>query len=566
MTTTMKNKSPRRRAACRTGVLGLAGVVFAVAAAVAGAPEAAHAQQGRLSRGSGSLPNRLERGDRASSRPAATPSTDQKNATTTSPRDGRDNRDQESRDRSSRGDSWETFSTLSERLRDRASERRQDNHSSDDDFVRRPSVMNSGGGSVTFGGSFGAVNPRPSAAAAPTFSAPTFDLSTPRSLEAPRGTLPSSGATNENNGSLRRRDRGMITSSGAVRGAIARQSPTSATTPLPPVTILPPQLSVPARGSGLNDRRPGDPAPNVTRADAAPPRRGTLPSSNGGLIPGGWNSGGAALPRSAVTLLPPRIEAGISQPVLPRNLPRRTGRRGSATVYRGGNVYYYDYGYGYYDNYSSSYCVPPATAVSIVLPGNGAAYVFNGYGTSYYPGTTFYSPYWYYRSPTFIQRSFLITTPYPFLYGRELSDARSYGGGDEDRYFGTDTARTRGLRAALNDLARFWEENDARALRRRVSPDFAVGVFQDENYAYSLKRGDFLALSNDALDRMTTISFRFDTVRDRTDGLVNAYATHVFRVRGEPQTQTATVRYTFVYVDGDWYVSAISHTPAVVTE
>ena len=115
-------------------------------------------------------------------------------------------------------------------------------------------------------------------------------------------------------------------------------------------------------------------------------------------------------------------------------------------------------------------------------------------------------------------------------------------------------------------MARFWEENDARALRRRVSSDFAVGVFQDENYAYSLKRGDFLSLSGDALDRVSTISFRFDNVRDRTDGLVNAYATHVFRVRGEQEVQKATVRYTFVYVDGDWYVSAISHTPFVVTE
>jgi hypothetical protein len=361
----------------------------------------------------------------------------------------------------------------------------------------------------------------------------------------------------------------MITSSGVLRsGILGQAAPTSPAAPLPPVTILPPHLSTPARGgAGLDGRRPTDAAPNATRPDAAP-RRGDLPFNNGGFTPGGRNNGGSVAPLPSVTLLPPRSEAGIGQPVLPRNLPRRaTGRRGGTTIYRGGNVYYYDYGYGYYDNFASSYYVPPVAGISVVLPGGGAAYIFNGYGATYLPGTTFYSPYWYYRSPTFIQRNFLITAPYPFLYGRELSDPRSsYGWGDEDRYFSTETARTRGMRAALNDLARFWEENDARALRRRVSPDFAVGVFQDENYAYSLKRADFLALSSDALDRMTTVSFRFDTVRDRTDGLVNAYATHVFRVRGEPQTQTATVRYTLVYVDGDWYVSAISHTPAVVTE
>ena len=73
------------------------------------------------------------------------------------------------------------------------------------------------------------------------------------------------------------------------------------------------------------------------------------------------------------------------------------------------------------------------------------------------------------------------------------------------------------------------------------------------------------------MDRITTISFRWNAVRDRTDGLVNAYATHVFRVRNsgnknadkQGALQTATVRYTLVYVDGDWYVSAISHAPVV---
>ena len=85
-----------------------------------------------------------------------------------------------------------------------------------------------------------------------------------------------------------------------------------------------------------------------------------------------------------------------------------------------------------------------------------------------------------------------------------------------------------------------------------------------ERYTYALKRGDFLALSADALERVSTLSFRFDSVRDRTDGLVNAYATHVFRVVGEQTPRTATVRYTLVYVDGDWYVSAIAHVPAAL--
>jgi hypothetical protein len=68
-------------------------------------------------------------------------------------------------------------------------------------------------------------------------------------------------------------------------------------------------------------------------------------------------------------------------------------------------------------------------------------------------------------------------------------------------------------------------------------------------------------MAADALDRVTTQSFRFRDVRDRSDGLVNAYATHTYRVRGEGGgTRVAEVRYTLVYVDGDWYVSALSHS------
>jgi hypothetical protein len=283
----------------------------------------------------------------------------------------------------------------------------------------------------------------------------------------------------------------------------------------------------------------------------------------------------------------PDNDNGLSRPTLPGSLPRPDNRRYN----RRDDTYYhnYPYGYGYSYGYNpygytpygyrpcghsvytecGCYRVAPSGGVTVIVPAYNDTFVFGGYATTYAPGVSVYSPYWYYNSPTFIRRESVIIAPYAYESGREQNNIRPWR--DDDRFFGSDTARGNSLRAAMNDLSRFWEENDLRALRRRVNEDLAVGVFEDEKYAYSLKRPDFVALSNDAIDRITTISFRWNAVRDRTDGLVNAYATHVFRVRNgsdkkaaaDGATQTATVRYTLVYVDGDWYVSAISHAPVI---
>ena len=185
--------------------------------------------------------------------------------------------------------------------------------------------------------------------------------------------------------------------------------------------------------------------------------------------------------------------------------------------------------------------------------------IFAGYSTIYIPNRTYLSPFHYYNCPPYIGSSYVVTSPYLYLNGRELGSFSPWS--DQDRYYGSDVYRGRGLRSALNDLTRFWEENDLRALRRHVSPDLSIGVFQDGRYAYSLRRDAFLEMASDALDRVTTQSFRFRDVRHRSDGLVSAYGTHTYRVRGESGgIRVAEVRYTLIYVDGDWYVSDLSHS------
>ena len=201
----------------------------------------------------------------------------------------------------------------------------------------------------------------------------------------------------------------------------------------------------------------------------------------------------------------------------------------------------------------------------IILPGtvidlsDYGTTVYNGYQTLWVPGNTYVSPFWMYNCPPYIGSSIVITSPYTYLNGRESYSFSAYD--DEDSYYSGNAYRGRRLRAALNDLRRYWEENDVRSLRRHLSTNGVIAIFQDEKYLYSLRRPEFLSLAGDALDRVNTLSFRFHSTRDRTDGLVNAYATQRFRVGEDGDEQTAEVRYTLIYANSTWYVSAVSLSP-----
>lgn len=211
---------------------------------------------------------------------------------------------------------------------------------------------------------------------------------------------------------------------------------------------------------------------------------------------------------------------------------------------------------------STNVCpTPPAFHGTTLRIGDNGVSVYAGHHPTFVPGQTYASPFGVYQCAPYIRAAYVVTTPYIYVHGRETGTFEPFA--ENNRYYQNDAFRGRALRAALNDLQAFWEENDARALRRRVLPDVAVAVFQNERYTYSLRRVDFLALTADALDRITTLSFRFDTVRDRTDGLVNAHAVHSYRVRGDSKIQLARARYTLVYVDGDWHISAVSLSPDV---
>lgn len=254
---------------------------------------------------------------------------------------------------------------------------------------------------------------------------------------------------------------------------------------------------------------------------------------------------------------------------IPLNTPNTTTYPGQV-IYPGGGGYYH---------YPPQY--PPTSQTTIIInnnspygstttysasPGYNVApvqttiTVFNGYSSVFTSGQTVYSPYGsLYGCRPYISTRYIVTEAYPWINGRDVERVSPWS--DNDPYMAQNATRAQGLRAALNNLTRYWENEDIRGLRQHTSPDLSVAVFQGEKFSYSLKARDFVALSADALDQVNTTSFRFFDVRERSDGMVNAYATHRYRVRGTSESKTATVRCTLVYVDGGWFLNAVSFSP-----
>lgn len=354
-------------------------------------------------------------------------------------------------------------------------------------------------------------------------------------------------------------------------------------------------------------------APLGVRPGAVPTGAGAIPLLGTGqnVIRGGQvvpvNQGGTVITTSGGVIVPPNGS------YTPNPYYGYGGNNSTVIINNNGYPYYNGYNsYGYNNGYTNGYngyitgalpnptIVVPGTPVTQTVITGGAVNVtlFNGYSAFWSSGQTVLSPFGsFYGSPAYIGSRYVVATPYPYLYGRETTvlngitilgyDGANYATrapqtgtqAPSEGYDDTPSAAANAiserkatlLRDALSDVQAFWVNEDVRAMRRRLLPTGMVGVFQNERFAYSLRRTDFLAVSSDTLDRIQTQSLKFKRVVSRDDGLVNAYATHTYRVRGTKSTapgdlRTATVRVTFIWDGGDWFVSAISFAPGSLAQ
>ena len=233
-------------------------------------------------------------------------------------------------------------------------------------------------------------------------------------------------------------------------------------------------------------------------------------------------------------------------------------------IYPVGNI---GAGQGGYESTPSTVTVVQTDPSGRTRMSTSTSSVFNGfavpgYTTSFVSGQTVYSPFGaYIGCPRFVYSRYVIVgASYPYLNGRNTNLIISPWSAS-DPYINADANRGQNLGLALRDFSRFWEQGNAAGLRRRVQPDVPVAVFDAGQLVYSLRRVDFLALAADALDQVQTVSFRFTDIRERNDGLVNAYAIHTYRSRTDGTTHSVQICYTLVYLNGDWYLSAASIAP-----
>ncbi len=212
------------------------------------------------------------------------------------------------------------------------------------------------------------------------------------------------------------------------------------------------------------------------------------------------------------------------------------------------------------------YC-PPAAPVVVVAPGaytgaytgiGGArnVLIFPGYQSSLAAGYTVVSPFGpFYHCPAYIERKYVVTTPWAYLSGREVVPMNPWT--DADSYVAADATRAGELRAALNDLTRFWENGDIHSLHRHLSDGEEIGVFHNGRYVYSLPRAEFSLLAADVLGGIETLAFRFTEVYRRDDGLLTAAARHQYRVRETGEMRSVPVRCTLRYRSGAWVLTGI---------
>jgi len=184
--------------------------------------------------------------------------------------------------------------------------------------------------------------------------------------------------------------------------------------------------------------------------------------------------------------------------------------------------------------------------------------IFPGYRNTLVVNQTVVSPFgaWY-GCPSYIDSRYVVTAPWAYASGVAVGAVSAWS--DADPFIGADSARARELRTALNDLTRFWEGGDVRGLRRHLPGGGEnIAVFHNGKYLYALGRNDFASVSSDVVDAVDTTSFRFTRVEKRDDGLIDATARHQYRVRETGETRTGSVRYSLLYQDGTYFVSAVS--------
>lgn len=192
---------------------------------------------------------------------------------------------------------------------------------------------------------------------------------------------------------------------------------------------------------------------------------------------------------------------------------------GGRYYYPGTSIYYrpYHYGYWVWDDYGSHFCRK--------------------------------SVYFYYGFFPYVRVVRLYVRPYVVLEYRNVTVSSGNGyyltrRGDYD------------LDEALSDIRTAWTSGRIDLIERHVRDDVKIAVLLDRKYDYSIDSEDYVDMTRDAMEQMETISFFWQSVKQRTDDAYTAFGQHVYR-DSTGVRNTVYVSYTLEQIRGRYIITEV---------
>lgn len=192
--------------------------------------------------------------------------------------------------------------------------------------------------------------------------------------------------------------------------------------------------------------------------------------------------------------------------------------------------------------YSSGYYYYPKTYYS-----RPCYYPYWTFG--YYSGFSVRSIYFHYGYFPYITITRVIDTSYPrVVYVDTPIYVRS-------GYY-LESRRSQELDNTLADIRSAWIAGRFDLIQRHVRSDRRIAVLLDGEYDYSVESDDYLRMTRDAIEHMDTASFVWDWVRERSDGGVTAFASHVY-YDSSGRERTVYVSYTLHRSGSRYYITEV---------
>jgi hypothetical protein len=166
----------------------------------------------------------------------------------------------------------------------------------------------------------------------------------------------------------------------------------------------------------------------------------------------------------------------------------------------------------------------------------------------YYPGYSWRSAFFYFDVYPYVEVTNIYECdeePIEFIYEPIYVTGAYY----------VDNPRWEGVDEALADIRSSWLSGRFDLLGRHVEPESRIAVLIDGEYDYAVDSVDYLAMTEDAIVDLETISFIWNKVRERKDGTIMAFADHSYW--SGDRARTVYVSYTLKRIGLDYYITEV---------